>query len=402
MTAVGVCAIVRRGPTILVVRPTDPSTGRWTLPTDERSGDDDPRRVAAEVAGEYVDGGAPSPRRRGGPVPLGGDGHVEVVLLDVADGVSAAAPPGWEARWIHPHEADGDDADPGLWAAYEAVAPTVRSVAADADHGSTYLSLRALEVLRDRAAVAAREDGELDELVSLGRELRSARPDMVALKVRVAAALDDAASPADVRDRAASAAAAAHRADRRAAAVAAEAIGDASAVFVFSRSGTVDRCLERLEPARLVTTVADPGGEGVAVAERWADRCRVHLGPDAAAGHLLAEDVDAVIVGADGIDADGTVTNKVGTHTVAAAAAALDVPVVVAAATAKIAGASASTERAPPGTVYDGSAPLEVRSERFDRTPASLVDRYCTEEGTLDRARIAELAGEHDRLLGAD
>lgn len=400
-----VLAVVRRGTGLLLVRPASgdgPVDDRWFAPTAAIGADRSTVDVATDLVDRFVHTGPSTPIRTGGEIPLDRDEgrrSYQIVLLEVDDDATARPLDDWEATWALPTDVDALEVEPGVWRAYEAVAPSVRSIAADTAHGSTYLSVRALEVLRDRAHVVATEGGERAELVELARELRAVRPEMLGLKVHIGAALDEGTDPATVEARAASQATAAWSAVDRAARTAGDYLGMCGTVVTFSRSDTVDRTLERVVPDRLVTTVAEPGREGVTVAERWANRADVTLGPDAAIGHLLADGVDAVIVGADGIDANGTVTNKVGTSTTAAAAAAHDVPVVVVADTAKVAPSTGIRERAPAKTVYDGDAPLTVRSDRFDRTPATLIDAYCTEEGLLGLDRIAELAREHDRLL---
>jgi methylthioribose-1-phosphate isomerase len=117
--------------------------------------------------------------------------------------------------------------------------------------------------------------------------------------------------------------------------------------------------------------------------------------PDLAAGHLMARgEVDAVIVGADRVAADGDTANKIGTYTLAVLAARHDVPFFVAAPVSSIdldtpTGADIPIEErsgnevlmfrdvriAPPDT--------DVRNPAFDVTPADLITGIVTEEGVL-------------------
>ena len=57
-------------------------------------------------------------------------------------------------EWVQPPGILDRATVPRLWDAYRAVAPTVGTVADDDEHGSAYLSVRALEVLRDAARPA--------------------------------------------------------------------------------------------------------------------------------------------------------------------------------------------------------------------------------------------------------
>ncbi len=108
----------------------------------------------------------------------------------------------------------------------------------------------------------------------------------------------------------------------------------------------------------------------------------------AAAGLLARGEIDAVIVGADRIAANGDVANKVGTYAHALAANAAGVPFVVAAPTSTIDPQLASgaeiviEERAGDEVRGDWTLPgTPVRNPAFDVTPASLVTAIVTERG---------------------
>jgi methylthioribose-1-phosphate isomerase len=125
----------------------------------------------------------------------------------------------------------------------------------------------------------------------------------------------------------------------------------------------------------------------------------------AAAGLIARGEVDAVVVGADRIAANGDVANKVGTYAHALAAQAAGIPFVVAAPTSTIDAATATggeivieerdgdevrsiggTSVAPPGT--------PVRNPAFDVTPAGLVTALVTERGVagpVDARAVAAL-----------
>ena len=117
--------------------------------------------------------------------------------------------------------------------------------------------------------------------------------------------------------------------------------------------------------------------------------------PDVAAGHLMARgEVDAVIVGADRVAANGDTANKVGTYTLAVLAARHGVPFYVAAPISSVdldtpTGAEIPIEErsgqevlhfrgttiAPPDT--------DVRNPAFDVTPGELIAGIVTEEGVV-------------------
>ena len=122
---------------------------------------------------------------------------------------------------------------------------------------------------------------------------------------------------------------------------------------------------------------------------------------DSMAGHLMARgEVDAVIVGADRIAANGDVANKIGTYTVAVLARENNLPFYVAApvSTIDLATPSGSAipieERGAEEVTHHGGrrmAPegVAVRNPAFDVTPHRYVSAIITEEG-IARAPYAE------------
>jgi methylthioribose-1-phosphate isomerase len=134
--------------------------------------------------------------------------------------------------------------------------------------------------------------------------------------------------------------------------------------------------------------------------------------PDVAAGHLMARgEVDAVLVGADRIAANGDTANKVGTYTLAVLAARHGIPFFVVAPISSVdlgtpdgaaipieerSGAEVVAFRgvriAPPDT--------EVRNPAFDVTPAELITDIVTEEGRVGPPYAAGLAAAVARREG--
>lgn len=116
---------------------------------------------------------------------------------------------------------------------------------------------------------------------------------------------------------------------------------------------------------------------------------------DSMAGHVMKEGrVDAVIVGADRIAANGDVANKIGTYSLAVLARAHDIPFYVSAPLSTLdletpTGAAIEIEERDPDEITRGfgrqTAPdgITVYNPAFDVTPASLVTAIITEHGIV-------------------
>lgn len=300
----------------------------------------------------------------------------------------------WE--WTHATEIRDRETVPDCWRAYERVRPTVETVAADDEHGSAWLSLRALEVLRDEAALA----DNWETCAGVARELLAARPSMAVVETRINRAMSEADehAPEAVERAARQGIERAVEADRAAAAVAGERIGGGR-ICTLSRSGTVERAIELADPEAVLVAESRPGGEGVGFAESLADHQDVTLTSDAAlAGQLGAFDAEAVVVGADTVLPDGRVLNKVGTYGLALSAAARDIPVCVVAAADKVAPDTDVRIEGASNPLYDGDADLAVANPLFEVTPADLCTEICTEEGPLDAEDTADVAARHRSL----
>ncbi|MBI5283696.1 MAG: S-methyl-5-thioribose-1-phosphate isomerase [Chloroflexi bacterium] len=126
---------------------------------------------------------------------------------------------------------------------------------------------------------------------------------------------------------------------------------------------------------------------------------------DAAAAGLIARGhVQAIVVGADRIAANGDVANKVGTYGLALAAQAHGVPFYVAAPVSTIDAATPSggeidiEERGQDEVLSFASARTApgasaARNPAFDVTPAALVSAIITERGVLRAPYAAAIAG---------
>jgi len=310
------------------------------------------------------------------------------------------------AEWTAPMEILRRETVPDLWTSYDRVRPTPETVAADDEHGSAYLSIRALEVLREEAALATECAEGIEAVHAIAETLLDARPSMAALRNRVNRAVSDAETPEDAERAAIGGIERALDADERAAARAADVIE--GHVLTLSRSGTVLAALRGdVEPSagadritgadRVTVAESRPAREGIGVAEALdAAGIDVRVCTDAAVAHvLLTDDVDAVLVGADTILPDGRVVNKTGTRGMVIVAAREDVPAYVAAASDKISTEAApQLESGPLEAVYDGRPGVATVNPTFDVTPTEAVDAVITERGALSEEDVEAVAAE--------
>jgi translation initiation factor 2B subunit (eIF-2B alpha/beta/delta family) len=256
----------------------------------------------------------------------------------------------------------------------------------DRSHGGSWLARHAVETLvQEAAAPAATAEELLDHLISVARQLSEARPgagSVAAATGRLVAAascgwtlsatelrrlvLDEARALLDARDRAAGVIAIQLRPRL-----------EESVVLTHSASATVHQAVLRTPPARLLCTVSGPDEEGRAFADELrAEGLNVELVEDADAPRAV-KGVRLVLVGADTVYRDGTLSNRRGTFALAEAAAGARVPLVVAAEVIKFAPFAASSAPADP--------------TRSDLTPPELVTEYVTEDGVLAPDEIAML-----------
>ncbi|AKH96920.1 NUDIX domain-containing protein [Halanaeroarchaeum sulfurireducens] len=302
-------------------------------------------------------------------------------------------------EWAPPTAILRRETVPDLWKSYWRVAPTVETVRADEDHGSAYVSLRALEVLRDAAALAVeRGKGNWDHLAKTAQGLLDARPSMAAVRNRVNRVLSVASSDrtsAAVERAATDAIGAALAADWSAAETARKHV-DGERVVTLSRSGTVFAALSSGAPASVVVAESRPGGEGVGVAEDLADEgLDVTLTTDANVPAAVA-DATVCLFGADTVLPDGSVVNKVGSRAMALASRDTGIPCYAVCASDKIAPDSTiHVDDGDPETLYRGDADLTVDNPTFERVPASLLNGVITEADVLDDEQIESLSAVH-------
>lgn len=308
--------------------------------------------------------------------------------------------PNWEAaacEWVPPPTILDRETVPQLWTSWDRVRPTIDAVVGDTEHGSARVSIAALEVLRDEAAMLAGE-GSWDQIASIAGDLRSARSSMAVVRVRidrVMAAASEERSPAAVRTAAIEHLRRAWRADAAAARRAADLV-EGAVMFTLSRSDTVERALLQGSPAAVSVAESRPGAEGRALAEAIAADTPVTVVTDASIPAAV-RDADLVLVGADTVFRNGDLLNKTGTLAAAVAADWAGVPFYAVTATDKITPEAEWT--AMGGEEDGGESPAGVTelAPTFERTPGPLVTAVLTERGHLEHGEVATVADRHAR-----
>jgi translation initiation factor 2B subunit (eIF-2B alpha/beta/delta family) len=260
------------------------------------------------------------------------------------------------------------------------LAGTVEELRNDREHGASWMARRAVETLLE-VSEQPFESSEalLEALVGAGRKLSESRPGVGAIagasgRILAAASahrhidvdelrrLIDEEGNGILESRIRAAASIAIQLSER--------LKD-GVVLTHSASATVREALVHTPPARAICTVSEPVGEGRAFAEDLrSEGLNVELIEDADAPAAL-DDAMLFLVGADTVFRDGTLNNKIGTTTIAEAAAARNVPVVVACEIIKLAPIEAA------------SAPEPSEAERalFELTSPELLTEIVTEEG---------------------
>jgi methylthioribose-1-phosphate isomerase len=166
-----------------------------------------------------------------------------------------------------------------------------------------------------------------------------------------------------------------------------------------------------VESGKRISVIADETrpflqGARLTAWELMQDDIPVTLIADNAAGLLMHRgEIDAVIVGADRVAANGDVANKIGTYSVAVLARRHAIPFYVACPLSTIdldmaSGAGIPIEERAPDEVTGyrdqrwAPAGVKVSNPVFDVTPAELVSGLITERGVVlapDREKIAQL-----------
>lgn len=175
--------------------------------------------------------------------------------------------------------------------------------------------------------------------------------------------------------------------------------GSLATVFYGTALGVVYAAAEAGNISRVYADETRPVGQGARLSawELAQVGIPVTLICDNMAASLMAKgEIDAVVVGADRIAANGDTANKIGTLSVAVAAHTFGVPFYVAAPTSTFdltisSGAEIPIEQRSPAEVldplYEG---VEVYNPAFDVTPARFIAAIITEKGVFSPDDIAK------------
>ncbi|MBN1822819.1 MAG: S-methyl-5-thioribose-1-phosphate isomerase [Endomicrobiales bacterium] len=146
-------------------------------------------------------------------------------------------------------------------------------------------------------------------------------------------------------------------------------------------------------------------GSRITAFELKKERIPYTLITDSMAGHLMKNgDIDAVIVGADRIAANGDVANKIGTYPLSILAKYHDIPFYVAAPVSTVDFKTGNgsririEERSPEEVLRIGGVMIApegsaARHPGFDVTPAGNITAVITEKGVFKPARLKKLRG---------
>jgi len=260
------------------------------------------------------------------------------------------------------------------------LAAVVEELTADREHGASWVARRTVETMLEVAEQPFQTSAELfDALVDPGRKLSESRPGVGAIagaagRVLATANAQTFLEPDQLRQLVSEEGNAILQARERAAASIAIQLQDRlkdAVVLTHSASATVREALIHTPPERAICTVSEPVGEGRPfVEELRAEGLNVDLVEDADGPAALA-DATLFLVGADTVFHDGTLNNKIGTTALAEAAAASNVPTVVACEIIKLAPIEAAA--AP--------EPSEAERKLFELTPPEMLTEIVTEEG---------------------
>ena len=173
--------------------------------------------------------------------------------------------------------------------------------------------------------------------------------------------------------------------------------GSLATAFYGTALGVVYAAAAQGKIARVYSDETRPVGQGARLTVWELARAGVPVTlicDNMAASVMAAGMIDAVVVGADRIAANGDVANKIGTYGVAVLAAHHGIPFYVAAPSSTIdfameTGSEIPIEQRPASEVVaqpiDG---VDVFNPAFDVTPASLVTKIVTERGVFDPADL--------------
>ncbi|MDO4290208.1 MAG: S-methyl-5-thioribose-1-phosphate isomerase [Eggerthellaceae bacterium] len=178
--------------------------------------------------------------------------------------------------------------------------------------------------------------------------------------------------------------------------------GSLATSFYGTALGVVYAAAEQGKIARVYADETRPVGQGARLTCWELSRAGVPVTlicDNMAASVMAAGLVDAVVVGADRITANGDVANKIGTYGVAVLAAHHGIPFYVAAPSSTVDLSLESGDRIPieqRAAAEVSPEPIEgvdVLNPAFDVTPAALITKIITEQGAFSPSELARACG---------
>jgi ribose 1,5-bisphosphate isomerase len=249
------------------------------------------------------------------------------------------------------------------------------------------------------------------ELIAAAKMLAAARPTAVSLRnglnFVLGPTLDEATLGAAQKRAAARADEFARRVTQAKAQIArigADLIGKKESILTHCHStaalGVLVEAHRRGKAPRVFSTETRPFRQGLITTRMLREAgVDVTLVVDSAMLHVLeTEDVKRVVIGADTVDAQGGLYNKIGTRMLALAARSLKIPLYVCAETYKFSPYSQresvpieEREAAEVAAPTDLAPGVKVFNPVFDRTPPELITAFITEKGLIEPSKAAQL-----------
>lgn len=297
------------------------------------------------------------------------------------------------------------------------VKEAVKAIKLDRERGASQLANEALKALRLAVEESKAEtlNGFLKEIKEAGRELALARPSMAPLLNSVGKAvwlIEENSRRLSLKELRAFASSRIgglileSKASLRRIAELAPKVLRGKTVVTHSFSSTAVEAIKAARAKRAIVSESRPLLEGRRTAvELSRGGVPTTLVVDAALG-LFAPKADAALVGCDGILADGSIINKVGTYALGLIAKDNGLPFYVAAETFKVdprslLGGGVELEEMDPSEVAAGLPSVEVKNVYFDVTPSRLITGIITEKGILKPGEVEAYAKEHARYARA-
>jgi ribose 1,5-bisphosphate isomerase len=265
----------------------------------------------------------------------------------------------------------------------------VEEIAHDSINGAGYLGRKAIAALQAAAKFSGAQssDGLFRDILHIGLKLRAAQPSMATVWNLTGKLLNEidyewqsksvAEFRESVEDLSAKAVLKSEIAEERVSRNLSNILLKKRRILTHSYSNTVKRALQLCKDGapHIYVTESAPAFEGRVLARDLKDlEVSTHVLPDAAT-RSFPVDLDAIVVGADSILADGSVVNKSGTKDIGQTACQLGIPVYVGAEMAKL------------NAMQFLGQPMQLAAI-FDQTPSDYITSIVTEHGEMKPAQV--------------